>query len=91
MLSKKSSKSFICLALFFLIASIFIIAFHHHDDGCEHDDCPICAAAHQICSVIFTYFPLAVFYVFWGMVVCQKKLLLFSISQSTPDSRAPPV
>jgi hypothetical protein len=26
------------------------VAFHHHDDGEEHEDCPICAAAH--CVVI---------------------------------------
>jgi hypothetical protein len=22
-----------------------VVAFHHHDDGCDHDDCPICKAS----------------------------------------------
>jgi hypothetical protein len=91
MLSKKSNKSFICLALFLLIAGIFIIAFHHHDDDCDHDDCPICAAAHQICSVIHNYFPFTVFYIFVGVVVCEKELLLASIRRAALNSRAPPV
>jgi hypothetical protein len=30
----------ICLILF----SALLVAFHHHDDGREHDDCPICSA-----------------------------------------------
>ena len=91
MLSKKSSKSFIFLALFLLVAGIFIIAFHHHDDDCDHDDCPICVAAHQICSVIHDYFPLAIFYIFFGVVVSEKEFLLASIRRSALDSRAPPV
>ena len=91
MLNKKNSKSFICLALFLLIAGIFIIAFHHHDDDCDHDDCPICVAAHQICSVIHYYFPFAVFYIFFGVVVSEKELLFASIRRSALDSRAPPV
>ena len=91
MLSKKSSKIFICLALLLLIAGIFIIAFHHHDDDCDHDDCPVCVAAHQICSVIHNYFPFVVFYTFFGVVVSEKELLSASIRLSALESRAPPV
>jgi hypothetical protein len=91
MLSKKSSKIFICLALLLLIAGIFVIAFHHHDDDCDHDDCPICVAAHQTCSVIHNYFPFAVFYIFFGAIVSAKELLLASIRRTALDSRAPPV
>ncbi len=90
MLNKKSSKGFICLALFLIVAGIFIIAFHHHDDDCDHDDCPICVAAHQICSVIHNYFPFAVFYTFLGVVVSEKEFLSVSIRRSALDSRAPP-
>jgi hypothetical protein len=35
--------SLLCICL--LVFSIFAVAFHHHDDGCDRDDCPICAAA----------------------------------------------
>ncbi len=90
MLSKKNTKYFICVALFLLIAGVFIIAFHHHDDDCDHDDCPVCAAAHQICSVIHNYFPFAVFFIFFGVLLSEKKLFLASIRRSTIDSRAPP-
>ncbi len=90
MLSKKNSKIFICLALFLLVAGIFIIAFHHHDDDCDHDDCPVCVAAHQICSVIHYYFPFAVFYIFFGVVASEKRLLSASIRLCALDCRAPP-
>ncbi len=35
---KRLSLFCICLMLF----TTLVVAFHHHDDGCEHDDCPIC-------------------------------------------------
>ena len=35
--------AFICLLLF--LFTLVAIAFHHHDDDCSHDDCPICLAA----------------------------------------------
>jgi hypothetical protein len=28
-----------------MMFSILVVAFHHHDDGCDHDDCPICGAS----------------------------------------------
>jgi hypothetical protein len=39
-------------SLLFLI-SIFIIGFHHHGDGIQHSDCPVCmAGATYCCEVI---------------------------------------
>ncbi len=35
---------FIFFAIVYLFASL-VITFHHHDDGCEHHECPLCAAA----------------------------------------------
>ena len=90
MLRKRSSRSFIWLALFLLVASIFIIAFHHHDDDCDHDDCPICTAAHQISSVVFNFFPFSVFYVFFALILSEKELLFPSIFQPFLYGRAPP-
>lgn len=30
-----------------LVAGLFSIAQHHHDDFDEHDDCPVCALVHD--------------------------------------------
>ncbi|HAM53690.1 MAG TPA: hypothetical protein DCP92_24480 [Nitrospiraceae bacterium] len=76
--------------LFLLVTSIFIIAFHHHDDDCDHDDCPICMAAHQTSAVIFNFGFFAVFYAFLNLVVFKKGSLFTSIPQSFLNSRAPP-
>ncbi len=38
---KRLSLLCICLMMF----SIAVVAFHHHDDGCDHDDCPVCNAS----------------------------------------------
>ena len=35
-------------SLLFLI-SIFIIGFHHHSDGIQHSDCPVCMAGSTYC------------------------------------------
>jgi hypothetical protein len=87
---KMNGKITLCLVLILLAAGIFIIAFHHHDDDCDHDDCPVCVAAHQVCSVIHNYFPFTIFYTFVGVVVSAKQSLLASIRQSALESRAPP-
>jgi len=34
--------SLLCVCLF--LFSTFTPVLHHHDDGCQHDDCPICVA-----------------------------------------------
>lgn len=86
----RHGKIILCLVLFLLAASLFIIAFHHHDDDCDHDDCPVCAAAHQICSAIYNYFPFAVFYIFFRVAVSEKELLSAPVLRSALDSRAPP-
>jgi len=36
------------LSLFLL--SVLAMAFHHHEDGSDHDDCPVCAAGHHYSS-----------------------------------------
>ncbi len=83
-------KLALCLVLFLLLAGIFIIAFHHHDDDCDHDDCPVCIAAHQVSSVVFNFFPFAVFFTIFALITPEKALLFTSIRQSLLNSRAPP-
>jgi len=37
---------FVSLILALLLFSATLVeSFHHHDDGSDHDDCPICVAA----------------------------------------------
>jgi hypothetical protein len=37
---------FVSLILALLLFSATLVeSFHHHDDGADHDDCPICVAA----------------------------------------------
>jgi len=79
------------LVLFLLATGIFIIAFHHHDDDCDHDDCPICIAAHQVSSVTFNFFPLAVFYIFFALVVFDKALFILLVYRPSLYGRAPPI
>ena len=38
---KRLSLFCVCLIMF----STLVVAFHHHDDGCDHDDCPVCKAS----------------------------------------------
>lgn len=40
---KRLSTFFIAL----LLLSTLVTAFHHHDDGADHPDCPICITHHQ--------------------------------------------
>ena len=48
--------SFIFVCLFFL--SFLGEAFHHHDDGDEHSDCPICmAVVHHKADTGLTFTP----------------------------------
>ena len=32
-------------SVFLLLLSTLVTAFHHHDDGADHDDCPVCSAS----------------------------------------------
>jgi hypothetical protein len=47
------------LALTFMlifILAVFVAAYHHHEDGEDHDDYPICSAAHQHSSASLSVF-----------------------------------
>ena len=74
----------------FLLAGFFIIAFHHHDDGGNHDDCPVCAVAHNVSSAAFNSF---IFGIFLVVVVCspaEKAVPFGSLFVPILSSRAPP-
>src|SRR5208337_4691924 len=52
---------FFIFAIVFLFASL-AITFHHHDDGCEHHECPLCIVATLLSSSNLTVHEAFVFY-----------------------------
>ncbi|MDR3566987.1 MAG: hypothetical protein P4L43_03060 [Syntrophobacteraceae bacterium] len=78
-------------ALFFLFSAVSI-AFHHHDDGCEHDDCPICAAAFVISTAVvgLGFFLYAVFITASRLEVFEPSSVYDCESLCLPRTRAPP-
>jgi hypothetical protein len=57
----KRKYIFSLFACVFLFASL-AITFHHHDDGCEHHECPLCIAATLLSSSNLTVHEAFVFY-----------------------------
>lgn len=41
----RNRLAFFCICL--ILFSTLAVAFHHHDDGCDHDDCVFCIASLQ--------------------------------------------
>jgi hypothetical protein len=74
----------------FLLAGIFLVAYHHHDDAREHDDCNICTAAHQITSVTFCYFILCLFMAVSLSILPEKRAFLLQPFFPGTSGRSPP-
>ncbi|MDR3570442.1 MAG: hypothetical protein P4L43_20655 [Syntrophobacteraceae bacterium] len=82
--------AFICLLLFSL--ALAAIAFHHHDDGCSHDDCPICLAS-VVVSGAFVGFGLlihAVYFVASRAEAFEATPRYYYLGLCHPPARAPP-
>lgn len=43
-------KRLALLCVVLMLLSALVVAFHHHEDGIDHDDCPLCLAAHNSSS-----------------------------------------
>jgi hypothetical protein len=43
-------KRFAILCIILIFLSTLVVAFHHHNDGIPHNDCPICLAVHNSSS-----------------------------------------
>jgi hypothetical protein len=74
----------------FLFAGFFIIAFHHHDDLGNHDDCPVCAVAHNVSSAVFSSFIVGIFLAAVVSSLFEKAVPFASLFVSILSSRAPP-
>jgi hypothetical protein len=87
--SRKNGLFF--FAIVFLFASL-AITFHHHDDGCEHHECPLCVAASSFSSgnleihETFVFYPTTT-YLHQPEESFHQALSKFSIY----SDRAPPV
>jgi hypothetical protein len=82
---------FFFFAIVFLFASL-AITLHHHDDGCEHHECPLCIAATLFSSSnleiheTFVFYPTTT-YLYQPEESFHQALSKFSIY----SDRAPPV
>lgn len=43
-------KRLAILCVVLILLSALVVAFHHHEDGIPHNDCPICLAVHNSSS-----------------------------------------
>jgi len=55
----QAMKRLTFILLFLFALSTLVEVCHHHDDGDEHDDCPICIAALHHSAAGFSFFSLA--------------------------------
>jgi hypothetical protein len=77
-----------------MLYSVLLVAFHHHDDGQNHDDdCPICTVAHHRTADITITLP-AVAYLPFSFPAYFAALVLAIVVPCfchSPQNRAPPV
>jgi hypothetical protein len=84
----RKKLAFVSLLLFLL--TIGAIAFHHHGDGGNHDDCPVCVAASIVSSAGLSFFSFAVFiFVFWFETLSRSSCFDYLVP-NLPFARAPP-
>jgi hypothetical protein len=76
--------------LFFFIVAIFATAFHHHEDGNEHHDCPVCAAWHYHSSASVSIFSITNQQSVLSNEIPKVSLLYNSVQVALLPCRAPP-
>ena len=98
MLRKDRKNNYMCvtgrLAFIFLllfVLAVFAEAFHHHEDGCDHNDCPVCAAAHHNSAAGIVVFSLASHQPVIKNEISSAPLCYDPIRVDLLSSRAPPV
>ena len=81
--------------LAFLFLLLFVLAtlataFHHHADGSEHHDCPVCTAGHHYSSASVTVFSVTNQQPVSRHEIPKVALLYDAIRVSLLPCRAPP-
>jgi len=87
-MDKRKYLAFLCLFLFVL--TIGAVAFHHHDDDSDHNDCPVCVTVSSITTAVLSFFIFAVYIL---TVLLEKPLVAPAYNCLTGDlpfARAPP-
>ena len=74
-----------------LVAGLFSIAQHHHDDFDEHDDCPVCALVQNGLDVACGTTDVAVILVVIGELVSEIRIFKTNPRFHFSRPRAPPV
>ena len=77
-----------------MLYSVLLVAFHHHDDGQDHDDdCPICAVAHHRTADITITLPDVAYLPFSFPAYFAALVLTVAVTRfcHSPQNRAPPV
>ena len=73
-----------------LVAGLFSIAQHHHDDFDEHDDCPVCALVQNGLDFSGNATEVAVFLVVIGELVSEIRVFRTNPRFHFSSPRAPP-
>ena len=73
-----------------LVAGLFSIAQHHHDDFDEHDDCPVCALVQNGLNVASGTADVAVILVVIGELVSEIRIFRTNPFFHFSRPRAPP-
>jgi hypothetical protein len=76
--------------LLFILAT-FVEAFHHHRDGLDHPDCPVCAAAHHTPATGISVFSFESQQPVTGNETLHVPLRYYPILVALLPPRAPPV
>lgn len=74
-----------------LVAGLFSIAQHHHDDFDEHNDCPVCALVQNGLDVASDTTDVAVILVVIGELVSEIRIFRTNPHFHFSRPRAPPV
>ncbi len=84
-------KKFALLLFVCFFLSILAVAFHHHEDGLDHDDCSICFCATHHTNSVSSSVPQVSSPAFeTGLVFFEDKLDLSPVCHSPYSNRAPP-
>ena len=86
----RKTRRWVLVFLFLFISATVATAFHHHADGSEHHDCPICVAGHRDSSVSVTVFSLTNQQPVSSNEIPKVVLLYNSIRVALLPCRAPP-
>lgn len=80
--------TFVFLFLFVLVT--LATAFHHHEDGSDHRDCPVCAAGHHFSSASVSTFSITGQRPVMSNEIPKVALLYNSVRVALLPCRAPP-